>query len=154
MGFKLGKKSLSNLKGVHPDLVKVVKRAIELTECDFTITEGLRTKATQALYVKQGKSQTMNSKHLEGLAVDLAAWVVSKDTGKGTINWNFDYYFKIADAVRKASIELGIKVKWGGAWRYLNDYDSSKKAYDAYIAERKKLGKKSFLDGVHFEIDK
>ena len=148
MGFKLGKKSLSNLKGVHPDLVKVVNRAIQLTECDFTVTEGLRTKATQALYVKQGKSQTMNSKHLDGLAVDLAAWV------NGTINWNFDYYFKIADAVRKASIELGIKVKWGGAWRYLNDYDSSRKAYDAYIAERKKLGKKSFLDGVHFELDK
>ena len=147
MGFKLGKKSLSNLKGVHPDLVKVVNRAIQLTECDFTVTEGLRTKATQALYVKQGKSQTMNSKHLDGLAVDLAAWV------NGTINWNFDYYFKIADAVRKASIELGIKVKWGGAWRYLNDYDSSRKAYDAYIAERKKLGKKPFLDGVHFEID-
>lgn len=148
MGYKLGKKSLSNLKGVHPDLVKVVKRAIELTECDFTVTEGLRTKATQALYVKQGKSQTMNSKHLDGLAVDLAAWV------NGTINWNFDYYFKIADAVRKASIELGIKIKWGGAWRYLNDYDSSRKAYDAYIAERKKLGKKPFLDGVHFELDK
>lgn len=148
MAFKLSKKSLSKLEGVDPQLVKVIKRAIEVTEVDFTITEGLRTKITQALYVKQGKSQTMNSKHLEGLAVDLAAWV------NGTINWNFDYYFKIADAVRKASIELGIKVKWGGSWCYLNDYDSSKKAYDAYIAERKKLGKKPFLDGVHFEIDK
>lgn len=148
MTFKLSQKSLSKLEGVDPRLVKVIKRAIELAEVDFTITEGLRTKATQALYVKQGKSQTMNSKHLEGLAVDLAAWV------NGMINWNFDYYFKIADAVRKASIELGVKVKWGGAWRYLNDYDSSKKAYDTYIAERKKLGKKPFLDGVHFEIDK
>lgn len=148
MGYKLSQKSLSKLEGVEPQLVKVIKRAIEVTEVDFTITEGLRTKATQALYVKQGKSQTMNSKHLDGLAVDLAAWV------NGTINWNFDYYFKIADAVRKASIELGIKVKWGGAWRYLSDYDSSKKAYDAYIVERKKLGKKPFLDGVHFEIDK
>lgn len=148
MTFKLSKKSLSKLEGVDPRLVKVIKRAIELTEVDFTITEGLRSKATQALYVKQGKSQIMNSKHLEGLAVDLAAWV------NGTVNWNFDYYFKIADAVREASIELGIKVKWGGAWRYLNDYDSSKKAYDAYIAERKKLAKKPFLDGVHFEIDK
>lgn len=148
MTFKLSKKSLSKLEGVDPQLVKVIKRAIEVTEVDFTITEGLRTKATQALYVKQGKSQTMNSKHLDGLAVDLAAWV------NGTTNWNFDYYFKIADAVRKASIELGIKVKWGGAWCYLNDYDSSKKAYDAYIAERKNLGKKPFLDGVHFEIDK
>ena len=148
MTYKLSQKSLSKLEGVDPRLVKVIKRAIEVSEVDFTITEGLRTKVTQALYVKQGKSQTMNSKHLDGLAVDLAAWV------NGTINWNFDYYFKIADAVRKASIELGIKVKWGGAWRYLNDYDSSKKAYDAYISEREKLGKKPFLDGVHFEIDK
>ena len=87
MSYKLGKKSLSTLEGVDPRLVKVIKRAIEVTEVDFTITEGLRTKATQALYVKQGKSQTMNSKHLDGLAVDLAAWV------NGTINWNFDYYF-------------------------------------------------------------
>ena len=39
MSFKLGKRSLSNLKGVHPDLVKVVKRAIELTEVDFTVIE-------------------------------------------------------------------------------------------------------------------
>ena len=148
MTYKLSQKSLSKLEGVDPRLVKVIKRAIEVSEVDFTITEGLRTKVTQALYVKQGKSQTMNSKHLDGLAVDLAAWV------NGTINWNFDYYFKIVDAVRKASIELGIKVKWGGAWRYLNDYDSSKKAYDAYISEREKLGKKPFLDGVHFEIDK
>lgn len=148
MTFKLSQKSLSKLEGVDPRLVKVIKRAIEVTEVDFTITEGLRTRATQALYVKQGKCQTMNSKHLEGLAVDLAAWV------NGTINWNFDYYFKIANAVRKASIELGIRVKWGGAWRYLNDYDSSKKAYDAYLAEREKLGKKPFLDGVHFELDK
>lgn len=44
MTYKLSKKSLSKLDGVHPDLVKVVKRAIEITECDFTITEGLRTK--------------------------------------------------------------------------------------------------------------
>ena len=48
MGYKLSTKSLSNLKGVHPDLVKVVKRAIELTECDFTVTEGLRIKQRQA----------------------------------------------------------------------------------------------------------
>lgn len=148
MTFKLSKKSLSKLEGVDPQLIKVIKRAIELTECDFTVTEGLRSKATQALYVKQGKSQTMNSKHLDGLAVDLAAWV------NGTVNWDFDYYFKIADAVREASIELGVKVKWGGTWCYLNDYDSSKKAYATYIAERKKLGKKPFLDGVHFELDK
>lgn len=68
------------------------------------------------------------------------------------MSWNFDHYFKIADSIRKAAIELNIKVKWGGAWLYLNDYPNSKAAYNEYIAERKKLGKKPFLDGVHFEL--
>ena len=59
MSFKLGQKSLSNLKGVHPDLIKVVKRAIELTKCDFTVTEGLRTKERQAQLLKEKKTTTI-----------------------------------------------------------------------------------------------
>lgn len=82
--------------------------------------------------MKQGKSQTLKSKHLEGLAADLGAWI------NNTVNWDFDHYFKIADAMRLASIELGIKVRWGGAWRILSDYSDSKTAYNSYIAERKK----------------
>lgn len=146
MSFKLSNRSLSRLDGVNPKLVQVVKRAIEISEVDFTVTEGLRTLATQQQYVKQGKSQTLKSKHLDGLAVDLAAYI------DGAVSWNFDYYFKISDAMRKAAIELNIKVKWGGAWRYLNDYPNSKTSHNEYIAERKKLGKKPFLDGVHFEL--
>lgn len=146
MTFKLSNRSLSRLDKVNPNLVKVVKRAIEISDVDFTVTEGLRTLETQRLYVKQGKSQTMKSKHLDGLAVDLAAYV------NNTVSWDFDHYFKIADAMRKAAIELNIKVKWGGAWRFLNDYTDSKSAYNEYIAERKRLSKKPFLDGVHFEL--
>lgn len=146
MTFKLSNRSLSRLDKVNPNLVKVVKRAIEISDVDFTVTEGLRTLETQRLYVKQGKSQTMKSKHLDGLAVDLAAYV------NNTVSWDFDHYFKIADAMRKAAIELKTQVKWGGAWRFLNDYTDSKSAYNEYIAERKRLGKKPFLDGVHFEL--
>ena len=61
MGFKLGKRSLSNLEGVHPDLVKVVNRAIELTQVDFTVIEGLRTKERQAQLLKEKKTITLNS---------------------------------------------------------------------------------------------
>lgn len=146
MTFKLSNRSLSRLDGVHPNLVKVVKRAIEISDVDFTVTEGVRTLETQRSYVKQGKSQIMKSKHLEGLAVDLAAYV------NNTVSWDFDHYFRIANAMRKAAIELNIRVKWGGAWRFLNDYTDSKSAYNEYIAERKRLGKKPFLDGVHFEL--
>ena len=115
MGFKLGKKSLSTLEGVHPDLVKVVKRAIELTECDFTITEGLRTKERQAQLLKEKKTTTSNSRHLTGHAVDLAAWV------DGTVSWNWDHYYKIAEAVKQAAKELNISIEWGGEWKSFPD---------------------------------
>ena len=115
MGYKLGQKSLSNLKDVHPDLVKVVKRAIELTECDFTVTEGLRTKERQAQLLKEKKTTTMNSRHLTGHAVDLAAWV------DGTVSWNWDHYYKIAEAVKQAAKELNISIEWGGEWKSFPD---------------------------------
>lgn len=115
MSFKLGKRSLSNLEGVHPDLVKVVKRAIELTECDFTITEGLRTKERQAQLLKEKKTTTSNSRHLTGHAVDLAAWV------NNTISWDWKYYYQIADAMKQAASELNISIDWGGDWKKFKD---------------------------------
>ena len=121
MGFKLGTKSLSTLKGVHPDLVKVVKRAIELTECDFTITEGLRTKERQAQLLKEKKTTTSNSRHLTGHAVDLAAWVIPEGSEKATISWDWKYYHQIADAMKKAASELKIPIEWGGDWKTFKD---------------------------------
>lgn len=115
MVYKLGQKSLSNLKGVHPDLVKVVKRAIELTECDFTVIEGLRTKERQAQLLKEKKTTTSNSRHLTGHAVDLAAWV------NDTISWDWKYYHQIADAMKEASKELNISIEWGGDWKKFKD---------------------------------
>ena len=74
-GFVLGDGSLKKLVGVNPNLVAVVKRAIQLSDVDFRVTEGLRTKARQTELLKQGKTQTMNSRHLTGHAVDLVAIV-------------------------------------------------------------------------------
>ena len=121
MGYKLSTKSLSNLKGVHPDLVKVVKRAIELTECDFTVIEGLRTKQRQAQLLKEKKTTTMNSRHLTGHAVDLAAWVIPEGSDKGTVSWDWKYYEQIADAMKKAALELKIPIEWGGDWKTFKD---------------------------------
>lgn len=115
MSYKLGKRSLSNLEGVHPDLVKVVKRAIELTECDFTVTEGLRSKERQAQLLKEKKTTTSNSRHLTGHAVDLAAWV------DGTVSWDWKHYYKIAEAVKQAAQELEVSIEWGGAWKSFPD---------------------------------
>mgnify|MGYP001763251369 FL=1 len=55
------KRSLSSLEGVHPDLVKVVNRAIELTQIDFTVIDRLRTKERQAQLLKEKKTITLNS---------------------------------------------------------------------------------------------
>ena len=110
MTFKLGKRSQERLAGVHPDLVRVVERAITLTTVDFTVLEGLRTSERQAQLVKAGASQTMNSRHLTGHAVDLGAWV------GGQVRWDWPLYHKIAKAMKMAASDLEIAIEWGGDW--------------------------------------
>lgn len=145
--YSLSELSLQRLQGVNPDLVKVVKRAIEISGIDFRVSEGLRTLAQQREYVRQGKSQTMNSRHLTGHAVDLVAIV------DGQVSWNFNHYYTIAKAMSQASTELGVKVRWGGAWTVITGKEGTPQDWvKAYKAERKRLGKKEFLDGVHFEL--
>jgi peptidoglycan L-alanyl-D-glutamate endopeptidase CwlK len=115
MGFNLGQRSRDRLKGVDDRLVKVVERAIELTEIDFTVLEGLRTPERQKQLVNEGFSQTLKSKHLTGHAVDLGALV------NGKITWEKEPYYKIADAMKKAAQELNIKVRWGGDFKSFFD---------------------------------
>lgn len=110
--FKLGARSLERLQGVHPDLVKVVKRALELTEYDFSVIEGVRSIETQRAYVAKGVSKTMNSRHLTGHAVDL--YPVGRPTP-------WDRCHNVAAAMLEASKELGIPVIWGGSWKSFVD---------------------------------
>lgn len=115
MEFKLSKRSLERLQGVHPDLVEVVKLAITLTEVDFGVTEGLRTIDRQRELVAKGASKTMNSRHLTGHAVDLVAYVGSE------VRWDWPLYHKIADAMKRASNALGVPIVWGGDWKSFKD---------------------------------
>lgn len=147
MSYRLSMKSLSRLQGVKPELVAVVKRAIELTTQDFAVLEGLRSKATQAAYVAKGASQTMNSYHLTGHAVDLVPYV------NGTISWDWKYFYPIAKAMKQAAKELGVKLEWGGVWgQDMQAYDDPQKASADYVASRKRIGKKAFIDGPHFQV--
>jgi peptidoglycan LD-endopeptidase CwlK len=122
MAFSLSTTSIVNLNGVHPDLIKVVKRAVQLSSIDFKVLEGLRTLARQKVLLECGASQTMQSRHIAscnscglGCAVDLGA-VVGKE-----VRWDWPLYFKIADAMKKAAKELGVKIEWGGDWRTFKD---------------------------------
>ncbi|MFU9004257.1 M15 family metallopeptidase [Proteus sp. TSJ240517] len=114
--FRLSKRSEENLRGVHPDLVKVVHRALEITDIDFMVIEGKRNEARQRQLVASGKSQTMNSRHLTGHAVDCAPLVNNQ------IPWNdWPYFKKVADAMMQAAKELGVDVEWGGNWKTFKD---------------------------------
>lgn len=75
MAYRLGKRSRQHLVGVHPDLVRVVERAINITSVDFTVLEGLRAIERQRRLLSSGASTTLRSRHLTGHAVDLGAWV-------------------------------------------------------------------------------
>jgi len=113
--YKLSDKSLERLKGVHPDLVKVVKKAIEYTPIDFRITEGLRTKERQAYLLKKGATKTMRSRHLVGKAIDFVA------LPDGVVSWDFALYKQIATAFQKAAAELNVPIVWGGSWVSFRD---------------------------------
>lgn len=125
MAFVFGNRSKTNLQGVHPKLVEVMTKALEYTEYDFTVTEGVRTYERQVQLKAEGKSKTLKSYHLKhddgyGHAVDIVA-LVPQPGGKSTISWDEKYYRKINEAVQKAADELNVKVTWGGSWKSFVD---------------------------------
>lgn len=113
--YTLGVRSKARLKGVHPDLVKVVEKAIQLTTVDFTVLEGMRDAVRQKKLVDSGASQTLNSRHITGHAVDLGAWVDNQ------VDWSWPLYHKINAAMQEASKLVGVPIEWGGNWRTFKD---------------------------------
>ena len=123
MSYTLGTRSSQRLSGVHPDLVAVVKRAIQITEQDFSVLEGIRNINRQRELFKAGKSTTMNSRHLTGHAVDLAPWPIS---------WEWEGFYPIAEAMKQAAEELDVAIVWGGDWKSFPDgphFELDRKAY-------------------------
>jgi len=119
-----GSRSLKNMTGIHPDLRLVLDKALQDSPLDFVVIEGLRTKERQKQLVASGASQTMNSRHITGHAVDL---LPIGPNGKGAFDWPL--YDQLGPAVKKAAADLGIELDWGGDW-------------------------KKFKDGPHFELDR
>lgn len=125
--FRFSQRSENNLKGINPNLLKVVRRALELSTVDFSVIEGLRTVERQKELVATGKSQTMNSRHISGNAVDLLP------VGA---NWNnYKCWLPILNAMQQAGKELGVKLRFGITW---TDNPNDKPA--------------KFLDAPHIEL--
>lgn len=126
MGYKLGTRSLQNLSGVHPDMQDVVKKAIEITEVDFTVIEGIRNIERQRQLLKEGKSTTLNSRHITGHAVDMVPWPVDWE--------DLDRFETMAEAMKDAAEELDISIVWGGDWKSFYDaphFELDRKVYPA-----------------------
>lgn len=113
--FTFSARSKQRLEGVHPDLVKVVQRALELSKVDFAVVEGLRTPQRQKELFASGATRTMNSRHLTGHAVDLAPVIA------GQLRWDWPPFYEIAKAMKAAAAELGVAITWGGDWRTFKD---------------------------------
>ena len=148
MSYKLGKRSLDRLIGVDERMVAVVKYAINVTKQDFSVICGLRTIEEQKALVAKGASQTMKSKHIDGLAVDLMAYV---DGGR----WELNLYDEIADAMKTAAKDCGVKLRWGAAW-HIDDFGAyegtAEEAMNEYVDLRRSQGRRPFIDAPHFEI--
>ena len=108
--YSFSQRSKDRLKGVHPDMVKVMQEAIKESPLDFGITEGLRTLERQKELFEAGKSQTMNSRHLKGFAVDIAVFI------NGKITWDLKNYRIVTDHIKKVARDLGVMIQCGIDW--------------------------------------
>ena len=155
MAFSLSSRSRGKLEGVHPDMVAVVERAIELTKVDFGVTYGVRTLEEQKRLYESGRSQTMNSKHLlqDDTSYSHAVDVVAYD-GSDVV-WEINVYDDICDAFKQAAEEKGVAIKWGAAWSEGDIRSYPGTAEDAmmkYVDLRRSQGRRPFIDGPHFEL--
>ena len=149
MTYKLSTKSQERLMGVEPELKEIVYEAIKVTKVDFGVIEGLRTEEKQKQLVESGASQTMKSKHLDGRAVDLMAYI----GGRGS--WELNVYDEIADAMKEASIKVDVAVRWGAAWTVTDIREwkgTMEEAMNSYIDTRRGQGRRPFIDAPHFEL--
>ena len=124
-------RSLTNLHGVHPDLRRVMDRALQAAPFAFVVTEGLRTLARQTELVRIGASRTLDSRHLTGHAVDLVPYVDIDKDGKVEVEemYAWPLYHKLAPVIKAAAANEKVAIVWGGDWR-------------------------SFKDGPHWELDR
>jgi peptidoglycan L-alanyl-D-glutamate endopeptidase CwlK len=147
--WKFSERSINNLVGVKPILAEITHHALALSVIDFAVIEGLRTVERQKQLYAAGASHTLQSKHLDGSAVDLMAYV------DGRASWEISLYDEIAEAMRLAARERGVALRWGAAWTVpdITKWTGTmEQAYNAYIDSRRSSGRRPFIDGPHFEL--
>ena len=126
--FAFGPRSEQRLQGVHPDLVKIVRRALQLSAVDFSVVEGVRSLERQRELFAAGKSRTMRSRHITGHAVDL--YPVSR-AGEDWVREDFE---PVVAAMQQAALELGLPLECGHFWKSFPDSPHHQLSATAYPA--------------------
>lgn len=116
-------RSLTNLHGIHPELRRVMDRALREAPFAFVVTEGLRTFARQQELVRIGASKTLNSRHLTGHAVDLVPYVDIDKDGRVEVEemYSWPLYYKLAPVIKAAADKEDVAIVWGGDWVKFRD---------------------------------
>lgn len=155
MTYRLGTVSSSRLLEVQVDLARAVRRAIELTEQDFQVFEGIRTIDRQRELVAAGASRTLDSYHLpdkygQSHAVDLVPFIA------GRVQWQDGPCLTVARAMHRAARQFMVPITWGAVWdlplAQLN-VDDLEGEIDAYVARHlKDHGRKPLVDRPHYQV--
>lgn len=114
-GYVFSQRSLDNIKEVNPKLQALADCALKYSTVDFVVVDGMRTDAEHKANLAKGVSWIKRSKHQDGLAIDVAAYV------NGSINFEPKYYYPIAGAFYLCSLELNTPIISGGEW-HAKDY--------------------------------
>jgi muramidase (phage lysozyme) len=106
------------LASVQPQLASVFTRAQALAKADgidLVVASGNRDEAKQQEAIALGWSQTKESNHIGGNAMDV--WAL-KD---GAVTFDQGIQDKVSKYMKAAAQELGVSVGWGGDWRGFKD---------------------------------
>lgn len=126
--FALSERDETRMAGLHPDLIRVVRRLATFTTVPFFVVEGLRTPKAQAEMVARGVSRTLNSRHLTGHAIDIAP---KKDS------WAWPAYHRLAPEMKRAANLEGVRLDWGGDWWRFRDGPHWELNWKAYPKDAK-----------------
>ena len=126
---KFGKRSKLRLKGVKTPLINVLNKTVKIY--DIFVIEGVRSKRRQKELYDKGSTKVLHSKHMDGLAVDIAPYPYDDNDIKR--------FFYMAGIIKVVSKDLGIRIKWGGDWNEDQDFAG-------------RDPKQTFNDYVHFEL--
>jgi peptidoglycan L-alanyl-D-glutamate endopeptidase CwlK len=129
MIFKFSKSSISRLETVDPKLQTLAREVLKLSPIDFAITEGLRTPQRQAQLYRDRKTKTLNSKHLEGKAIDICPIIDNK------LNYDSrDDIMFLAGLFYGVASQLNIEIRVGALW------------------DNNSIAKNNFIDAYHIEL--